>query len=375
MASKDLFDSPFDEGTLGKLEIFENYAEAWIPVFVMAKRRTLCIFDFFAGAGFDMMGVPGSPIRILRQINHQLSNILGNGVKVHLYLNAYADNRKERESKFELLKKSCTEYLEQNNGLERAVELHYSSKDCKDLFWEWLPDIKKYPSLVYLDQNGVEFLADKYLLELEKLDETDFLYFVSSGYVWRFGDTPEFKTHLNVDVAELKRGGYSKVHRNLIEQLKRKLPSGSQLRLYPFSIRKEQNIFGIIFGAKHPLAVEKFLNISWKRNSANGEANFDIDEEAKMDQLSLFGGRKLKKIEQFKENARAKVLAGEITNNKEMLEFVYSEGHIGTHAKELLKDMKDKKELNFEGAYPLVTYENVYEKKRIIQYDVFTSTK
>ena len=47
-----------------------------------------------------------------------------------------------------------------------------------------LPFIRAFSSLVYLDQNGIKFLADKYLLELEKTIRTDFLYFVSSSYFW-----------------------------------------------------------------------------------------------------------------------------------------------------------------------------------------------
>ena len=35
MAVKDLHDKPFDQGTLTKLEIFERYTQAWIPVFAM----------------------------------------------------------------------------------------------------------------------------------------------------------------------------------------------------------------------------------------------------------------------------------------------------------------------------------------------------
>lgn len=35
MPYKDLHSEPFDETTITKLEIFEDYAEAWIPTFVM----------------------------------------------------------------------------------------------------------------------------------------------------------------------------------------------------------------------------------------------------------------------------------------------------------------------------------------------------
>lgn len=67
MPIKDLHEKPFDESTIAKLEIFEDYAQAWIPTFVMQNTATICIFDFFAGTGYDKNGVPGSPIRILQK--------------------------------------------------------------------------------------------------------------------------------------------------------------------------------------------------------------------------------------------------------------------------------------------------------------------
>ncbi len=65
MSIKNLHDKPFDESTIAKLEIFEDYAQAWIPTFVMQGIPTICIFDFFAGTGYDKNEIAGSPIRIL----------------------------------------------------------------------------------------------------------------------------------------------------------------------------------------------------------------------------------------------------------------------------------------------------------------------
>jgi three-Cys-motif partner protein len=362
MAIKDLFDDPFDDGTLIKLEIFENYVEAWLPTFIMAKRKNIGIFDLFAGSGYDKNGVPGSPIRILKQINHQLTNILKNGTTIQLYLNAFDKDKGKSKRKYEQLKLACSEYIQSHPDLNRLVQIHYFNEDCAQLFIKLLPSIKANPALVFLDQNGIKFLADKYLLELEKLKETDFLYYVSSSYFWRLGETPEFKAHVDIDLQELKEYGYERVHRSVIKQLRRRLPVNTQLKLYPFSIKKEQNIFGIIFGATHPLAVDKFLDISWKRNTVNGEANFDIDGDTEVQQLALFGAPKLKKIDQFKANIRRLVLSGEISNNSELLDFTYSEGHIPTHAKETLMKMKADGEVRYDAKFPLVTYDNVYGK-------------
>ena len=315
MASKNLHDKPFGESTIAKLEIFEDYAQAWIPTFVMQGTSTICIFDFFAGTGYDINGIPGSPIRILQKIKEQVIPIFQKRVKVILYLNEI------KQKKLELLKEACAKYLEENDHVGRAIEIKFFKEDFEELFPKLLPIIKEFPSLVYLDQNGIKFLSEKYFLDLEKTKQTDFLYFVSSSHFWRFGEIQEFKVHLDIDMDEAKKNPYQFIHRSIIEQLRKKLPASTQLKLYPFSLKKGSNIYGIIFGAKHPRAVDKFLTIAWKRNEINGEANFDIDDDQLKNQRSLFGNQPLTKIETFQQNVKEKVLSGEITNNFQLLDY------------------------------------------------------
>lgn len=370
MAYKDLHEEPFDETTIAKLEIFENYAQAWIPTFVMQGIPTICIFDFFAGTGYDKNGVAGSPIRILQKIKEQIGYIFQKNVKIRVYLNEFEPNKKTQK-KFQLLQKACDEFLELNKDVKRAIgEIKYFNEDFETLFPRLIPEIKQFPSLVYLDQNGIKFLSDKYLLQLEKLNTTDFIYYVSSSYFKRLGETDEFKKHVNLDIEVLKNNPYRFIHRNVIEQLRRKLPVNSKLKLYPFSLRKGANIFGIVFGAKHPSAVDKFLNIAWKQNPINGDANFDIDEDINKGQMDLWGNRKKTKIEEFQENLKIKVLSGEVKNNLDSLNFAYNEGHIGNHAAILLREMKRKKEIYYEGSSPLVTYANVFKDKKKIEYKI-----
>jgi hypothetical protein len=52
--SKDLHEKPFDETTIAKLEIFEDYAQAWLPTFIRWGEREVYIFDFYAGTGYDI---------------------------------------------------------------------------------------------------------------------------------------------------------------------------------------------------------------------------------------------------------------------------------------------------------------------------------
>jgi three-Cys-motif partner protein len=366
MPIKNLHNEPFDESTIAKLEIFEDYAKAWIPTFVMQPGvSTVCIFDFFAGTGYDVNGVAGSPIRILEKIKEQVIEIFQRKVKVKVYLNEFDPK------KFELLKKACADYFIENDHVGRAVETHFSNEDFEKLFPKLLPEIHSFPSLVYLDQNGVKFLSEKYLLELEKARQTDFLYFVSSSYLWRFNNPKEFKEHLDIDMSEAKKNPYKFIHRSIIEQLRKKLPANTKLKLYPFSLKKGANIYGIIFGASHPRAVDKFLRVAWNRNPINGDANFDIDDEESKKQGSFFESPQLSKIEAFQQKVKTKILAKEITNNFQLYYYALEEGHIGTHAADIVRQMKKDGEISFEGTSPLVTYEQVYKMKRKVKYSIF----
>ena len=50
MPTRNLHDHPFDEETILKLEIFEDYLKEWLPTFVMSHADDdIWIFDFFAG--------------------------------------------------------------------------------------------------------------------------------------------------------------------------------------------------------------------------------------------------------------------------------------------------------------------------------------
>lgn len=122
MPAKDLHDDPFDETTIAKLEIFEDYAEAWLPTFVLNKAPVLCIVDFFAGTGYDKKGVEGSPIRILKKIKQFLEWIFKNDTKIKVYFNEWEPN-KRKQAKFQLLKHACDNYLAEHPEVGRVIEL------------------------------------------------------------------------------------------------------------------------------------------------------------------------------------------------------------------------------------------------------------
>jgi three-Cys-motif partner protein len=123
MPYKDLHSEPFDETTITKLEIFENYAEAWIPTFLMQKEvMEIHIFDFFSGPGYDVNNALGSPIRLLNQIDSFLILILRTKTKVVLHLNEFEPG-KVRQEKYMCLEKNCQEFLDAHPKFRYFIEV------------------------------------------------------------------------------------------------------------------------------------------------------------------------------------------------------------------------------------------------------------
>lgn len=367
MSKKDFHNEPFDEGTIKKLEIFKDYAEAWIPTFVMQRMPQVHIFDYFAGPGYDINNVPGSPILYLQTIKMFTENIFKMGTKIFLHLNEFD------KSKFNALMNNCDNFLEEFPHLKRFLTVKYYNDDFEQLFFEMLPTMKNFPSLVYIDQTGIKYISSTYINELESMNQLDFIYFISSSSFSRFRKQPEFLRILEISSSELENAGYTNIHRLVSQKIKEKLPSKTLLKLYPFTLKKGANIYGIVFGSKHIRAVDKFLGIAWKRNHINGEADFDIDDDIIKDVPTLFGKEKLTKIEQFQNDLETKLKKGELRNNKDVLIYTYENGHIPRHAQDLVSSLKNNKKINYSSKTPCITYESAIKNKIVISFEILIS--
>ena len=92
MGNRDFHDRSYDAGTLAKLDIFELYAQEWIPVFVSQAKPSFSevhIFDFFSGPGTDAIGNPGSPLRILRRLRRYYQSGMAGWDKVKLVVHLF----------------------------------------------------------------------------------------------------------------------------------------------------------------------------------------------------------------------------------------------------------------------------------------------
>lgn len=365
MASDDFHKHAFKKHTLLKLEMFEAYTRAWIPVFPASSNVPvqLQIFDLFAGPGYDIVGIPGSAIRILKAIALYRTLLVKRETLIELHFND------SNASKLEQLRVHVEAYIRDTPELSEIVSVHWYCEDTEVLLPRLSLTFNRNPSLVFLDQTGVKHLSKEDIARMTATKRTDYLMFFASAHVRRLGATSEFAQYLDVlNVEAIRKVPYHQTTREITIQLNKSIPSSSSLRFYPFSMMNGRNIYGLIFAASHLLAVDKFLKIAWETNSENGDANYDIDDESvRRTNLSLFDGvHKPMKREHFESQVVDEILQGRINNNIDLYEFALRNGFQGEFAGKIVEEMKRNGEIAFPGRKAHVNYAAYKNKKRIL---------
>ena len=183
-------------------------------------------------------------------------------------------------------------------------------------------------NFLFLDQSGIKHITDEIFKAIITLPATDFIFFISSSTLHRFSDHPEIGKYIKIDNHGTTNTEYYHVHRRVLEYYRNLIPKGKEYYLAPFSIIKNSNIYGLIFGTGHLLGIDKFLTQCWKMDKITGEANFDIDDD-RIDPAkpSLFETmNKSKKIRVFENELASMVLSKELCTNKEIYLYSLSNG-------------------------------------------------
>ena len=345
--AKDINKEPYDEATLTKLEIFEQYLLEWLPVFIQTpstKRVKIC--DFCAGSGQDVNGVLGSPLRILKTIEEYRGSIFQQDIAIDVILN---EVKADKSDELQIAVDSCFDPATWNSKV--TVSCHI--EEFQNLFCGQYEELKQQPNLLFIDQNGIKEVTGEIFQMLINLQRTDFLFFISSSTMKRFAGTPEFRSHFpDFDPSNMDNTKWSNCHRTILDYYREQVPEGNTTKLYPFSLKKEENgnIYGLIFGSKNLLGVEKFLDVAWKKNIINGEANFDIDDDIKKQERLLF--------EDMEQPTKRKVFEshledfitsrGEVTN-RDVYEFTLNHGHPKSHAKDCVVRLKKEGKVEYKG--------------------------
>lgn len=333
MASSDFHQRSFDEGTLTKLRIFELYAREWLPVFLSrAKppRREVHLFDFFAGPGVDSAGNPGSPLRLLKQLK-EYQHLAG---WPHVHLRAHFFDAIASKIKHLKVNLETPEYRVPNVVTDvRPIEFHAALKDCAPILAS-----QHAAKLVFIDQCGVDQVTPDVFRQLVGSPTCDFLFFISSSTLHRFRDHPAIKQKIS------RTDDHYHVHRAVLAFYRALLPERSEYYLAPFSIRKGANVYGLIFGSAHPLGMDKFLQVAWKADEINGEADFDINREniRPGEMLLALDEFRPSKVTAFERELEQLLRSGSLKTELDVGRVCFDHGVTRQHAKPVLAKLKEE---------------------------------
>ena len=345
MPRRDLHLKPFDESTRDKLELYREYLREWLPVFIHASYiDKLQIFDFFAGPGIDISGTPGSPLITCAEIGNALKPSGKQHQKIKVYFN------ENNATKF----KQLSECIDEQRKSLPQIDFITMHNDFHSAFEQWQPLMQgKTANLLFLDQSGVQQITESVFKTIVQLPKTDFIFFISSALVNRFKNHPEIRNYVPITDQDLSSMNGTNVHRSLASAYLRWIPAGLEYYLGSFSIKKGANVYGLVFGSGHPLGIDKFLKVAWKRG---GDANFDIDRDG-IDpaQPSLFSEYDIPtEIKVFEKELEAALFEQRLTTNKDVYLFALQNGMCATHARNALSLLVKSEKLpkqNFHVSY------------------------
>ncbi len=352
MPSRDLHDKPFDEGTKKKLAIYRSYVRAWLQVFLHASAfigKPLQFFDFFCGPGQDPNGESGSPLILLEELAREGSLIAERRHQIRIFFN---DNDAKKIKTLRLL---CAE-----RGF--LWQPRFESLDFQEAFGEARSEFNAGPALVFIDQNGVKHITKPIFEVLTQAETTDFLFFTASSFKWRFGDLLAPEISFPADVS------YLDVHRVLADRYREWAPN--DVFVGHFSIKKESNIYGLIFGSHHWRGMQKFLEIAWKLDAECGEANYEIEGDTTQGQMFFEQGQtgfKKRKIEVFKEKLEQFIQFRESTSDRDVFLYCLTNGFLPRVAKDVYEKMRQEGLLkNARIEFPRYSDSAMKEPRRLV---------
>ena len=303
------------------------------PVFLAQEtpqRSIIHVYDFFAGPGTDSSNIPGSPLRIIRQLKN--CQTLAACHKVHFHLHFFDEARQKITQ------------LKENVNKERFNASNVSY-DIKPLAFEeaWKESAKQLDDpeaakLVFIDQTGVSQVTDEVFRKLVNSPTCDFLFFISSSTLHRFRDDPAIKQKI------VRPDDNYHVHRAALNYYRSLIPSTKRYFLAPFSIKKGANIYGLIFGSAHPLGMDKFIKVAWNSDEITGEADFDIAREnIQSGQLHLpHPDFRPSKFSAFENQLEELLRNDKISNERDVIQVCFDHGMKRQHAELILKKLKNE---------------------------------
>lgn len=359
--AKDINSSPFDEGTLIKLDIFRRCFREWYPVFVHdIYTQHLYVFDMFAGSGMDTKSIPGSPLILLEEAKGtecQHCNSLKSSKSNKQVFFVFNESLKQ---KYEELSKNVLGFQEaciESHGCDNCPikkGIHTCNMAFKELFAdteiERIFNNNSYGKFVLLDQYGINQVTEDVFSKLVNYPRTDFIFFISSSTINRFKDFHTIKQYFDTKKINFDEARPKECHRLIKEYFEQMIPVRKEYYLHSFTIKKGSNYYGLIFGTSHSLGMEKFLKVCWEEDKLSGDSNCNIDNDYEEGSLFYDETQTRKKLD-VKNELRDNILNGNIKDNISGLKFALHQGCQPSIFVEVMNDLIKQGKVYVNGSF------------------------
>lgn len=360
--TKDINKRTFSEETELKLDIFRECFREWYPVFINAPFiQKVYIYDMFAGSGCDQVGNPGSPLVLLEEAKGdkgQYCEHVYNGKFPHVY---FAFNEKKKDKVDELKKNvsdmlaSCRLNCQYNKCVfQEDKNLFYRNDDFKNLITNTnllnILNEKDYAKFILLDQYGFIQISDDIFRQLVKAPKTDFIFFIASSFLRRFSSLELVKKYFQIHSIEFDTNKPQDCHRNVAKYFRSLVPQDKEYYIHHFTIKKNSNYYGLIFGTNHTLGMEKFLKVCWKHDRFAGESNFNINYDFEEGTL-FYEPDAPNKIKNAKDDISKRITERVIRSNKEGLKYTLKLGCEPKIFVDVVQSMIDNGRILIEGKF------------------------
>ena len=351
MPSRDLHDKPYSEGTKTKLRIYRSYVQAWLQVFLHAeafRSKPFQFYDFFAGPGEDAHHEPGSPLILIDELLQQRGPLHQRGHEIRILFND------SERAKTQNLRRLCDER-------RLPWSPRFESLEFAAAFRKYRNEFGQSPSLVFVDQNGLKHVTRQVFEVLSGAPLTDLLFFTASSFKHRFGDLLAPEITLPSEIS------YLDVHRALADVYRQWAPP--DFFVGHFSIKKDSNIYGLIFGSHHWRGMQKFLEIVWKLDASCGEANYELEQGTSQGEMDFDLGTavfKKRKVEVFQDALSQKVTSGSLKMDADVFLHCLTNGFLPRVAKDVYDNLRNSGVLrNPRAALPRYSTESMKTPRKL----------
>ena len=342
---RNIHSKPFDQGTKQKLEIFSECFKAWLPVFLHDRyTRSIHVFDLFAGSGSDSEGYPGSPLKLLFEARgRDRKNCISTAKPIAFTFCEFL------KKKHQELKGNIDSYISRCKTDNNCSECVFKYEVLQDEFINVFnkPAIisiledRGIGKFILLDQNGFKEIDESVFQRLISYPKTDFIFFISSSFIKRFKEHPNILAHIQSNQIDFSGKKPGECHRVIADFFRNQIPDNSAYYLHHFTIKKQSNYYGLIFGTSHSYGMEKFLKVCWEKDTFSGEANFNIDNNYPRDSLFFEEGKSYK-LDIVKDKIKSDILSGKIRDNSTGLIAALKAGCLPRVFTEVVKDMEQQ---------------------------------